>query len=480
VGYLVLYLGRDVEGFLRYARWPARGRANTLQKERFGCPQSGNRQIAIGKVGSQHAWPSIVPPDIFGNSRHSRSRIPPIIPMVIPRPESPLPQPGYVPRVVSNMIEPDTWLRLLNHLQDTPWAAYQVPNSQYPPPVFEARAQGLPVRISFTGNTHESNAYHTQAPVRVPYPSLDQHWTTLVNHCKETDEEMFKNWDEEINALLVFVSRQLPRVTDRCSHHVQAGLFSAVLTAFVVESYQLLQPDNGSTSVLALTAISLQLQALTLGNGSTALPFIQEDPATPISAYVLNALWFIALTASVVSAFFGILLKQVSECALCLFVALIAVTGTPGIQLMERRRRSHRSTRASPAPLLRIFDLEGVRRRGIPACPTRVLSDSVHGRLADLPLWLLVGPWYRAHRHCGCIPSLMRGSHCSSGTHQRLPVQEPGRLGISQARHRMPAAARDLTISEVALSYYSQYRVIQGNSEPGYVADTKLLPVHTS
>jgi hypothetical protein len=231
--------------------------------------------------------------------------------------------------------------------------------------------------------------------------------------------------------------------------------------------------------VLALRAISLQLQALTLGNSSTALPFIQEDQATPTSAVVLNALWFIALAASVVSTFFGILLKQVSGCALCLFVALIAVTGAPGIQLMERRRRSHRSTRASPAPLLRAFYLEGVRCRGIPAYPTRALSDSVHGRLADLPLWLLVGSWYRDHHHCGCIPRLMRGSHCSSGTHQRLPVQEPGRLGISQARHRMSAAVCDLTYSGVALSYHSQHGNIRGNSEPGNVADIKLLLVHS-
>jgi hypothetical protein len=384
VGYLVLYLGRDVEGFPRYARRPARGRANTLQKERFGCPQSGNRQSAIGKVGSQHAWLSVVPPDIFGYS-------PPASP-ITPIPQSTLPQPGFVPQVVSGMIELNIWLRLLSHLQGTAWTPYQMPNSQYPPPVFEAQAQGLPVRISFTGDTHEPNTYHTQAPVRVPYPSLDQHWTTLVNHCKETDEEMFKNWDEEINALLVFVSRRLPSVVDRCSHHIQAGLFSAVLTAFVVESYQLLQPDNESASAQALYAISLQLRALSLGNGSTALPFIPNNEPTPTSAIVLNTLWFIALAASVVSAFFGILVKQASGCALCLFVALIVVTGTPGIQLMERRRRSHRSTRASPASLLRVFDLEGVRRRGIPACPARVLSDSVHGRLADLPLRLLVGP----------------------------------------------------------------------------------------
>jgi hypothetical protein len=323
-----------------------------------------------------------VPPDIFGYSL-SASPITPI-------PQSALPQPGFVPQVVSGMIELNTWLRSLNHLQGTAWTPYQVPNSQYPPPVFEAQAQGLPVRISFTGDTHEPKTYHTQAPVRVPYPSLDQHWTTLVNHCKETDEEMFKNWDEEINALLVFVSRRLPRVTDRCSHQVQAGLFSAVLTAFVVESYQLLQPDNESASAQALSAISLQLQALSLGNGSTALPFISSNEPTPTSAIVLNTLWFIALTASVVSAFFGILLKQVSGCALCLFVALIAVTGTPRIQLMEWRRRPHRSTRASAAPLLRAFYLEGVRRRGIPACPARALSDFVHGRLADLPLQPLV------------------------------------------------------------------------------------------
>jgi hypothetical protein len=123
---------------------------------------------------------------------------------------------------------------------------------------------------------------------------------------------MFQNWDEEINALLVFVSRRPPGVIARCLHHVQAGLFSAVLTAFVVESYQLLQPDDGSTLAQALLAISLQLQALTLGDGSVALPFTQGPQSTPISAVVLNGPWFIALASSVLSAVFGILLKQVS------------------------------------------------------------------------------------------------------------------------------------------------------------------------
>jgi hypothetical protein len=146
-----------------------------------------------------------VPPDIFGHS-------PPVFPTT-PIPQYVLPPPGFVPRVVGALIELNIWLRSLNHLQ---WEPYKQKPSVYPPPVFEAQAQGLQVRISFTGNTHEPDTYHTQAPVRVPYPSLDKHWTTLVDHCKENDEEMFKNWDEEINALLVFVSRGLPGVTRHC------------------------------------------------------------------------------------------------------------------------------------------------------------------------------------------------------------------------------------------------------------------------
>ncbi|EEB91570.1 hypothetical protein MPER_10048 [Moniliophthora perniciosa FA553] len=53
---------------------------------------------------------------------------------------------------------------------------------------------------------------------------------------------MVKSWKEYIHTLLVF-----------------AGLFSAVLTAFLIESYQWLLEDPADTTVALLTQISMQL-----------------------------------------------------------------------------------------------------------------------------------------------------------------------------------------------------------------------------
>jgi hypothetical protein len=159
----------------------------------------------------------------------------------------------------------------------------------------------------------------SQDRVVVPYGSLHEHWAELLAHCKETDGEMFRNWDEEINALLVFVSVGLGVSQEPFADRAfQSGLFSAVLTAFVIESYQLLKPDDVRTSADALVTISEQLQALARGDGAAASSYTdvlkRDGPIRePTSAVVLNALWFIALVSAVLSAFFGILLKQASD-----------------------------------------------------------------------------------------------------------------------------------------------------------------------
>ncbi|EEB94771.1 hypothetical protein MPER_06361, partial [Moniliophthora perniciosa FA553] len=57
------------------------------------------------------------------------------------------------------------------------------------------------------------------------------------------DEDMVRTWKEDIDTLLVF-----------------AGLFSAVVTAFAIESYQWLSKDPGDTTVVLLTQISQQLR----------------------------------------------------------------------------------------------------------------------------------------------------------------------------------------------------------------------------
>ncbi|KAJ7152507.1 hypothetical protein C8R46DRAFT_481684, partial [Mycena filopes] len=87
-----------------------------------------------------------------------------------------------------------------------------------------------------------------------------------------------------------------------------AGLFSASLTAFLIESYKTLVPDSGDTTVLLLAQISQQLAASANG---TAYNFPAPAPFTPLaSSLVCNILWFISLGLSLTCALVATLLEQ--------------------------------------------------------------------------------------------------------------------------------------------------------------------------
>ena len=68
---------------------------------------------------------------------------------------------------------------------------------------------------------------------------------------------MVDQWNKEIDTMLVFVGVVFHRRcnldfrTDRSGMH-QAGLFSAILTAFNVQSYILLTPDPDPDPILLL------------------------------------------------------------------------------------------------------------------------------------------------------------------------------------------------------------------------------------
>lgn len=88
---------------------------------------------------------------------------------------------------------------------------------------------------------------------------------------------------------------------------LQAGLFSAVATAFIIESYKLLQPDNNDYIAAALYVI-----ALSSGNSSGAPP-ISPPTASPLSTVIsrlLNGLWFTSLFLALAVALLSILVKQ--------------------------------------------------------------------------------------------------------------------------------------------------------------------------
>ncbi|KAJ7271142.1 hypothetical protein C8J57DRAFT_1180209, partial [Mycena rebaudengoi] len=116
-------------------------------------------------------------------------------------------------------------------------------------------------------------------------------WAVYVSEAEKYDKALVESWKSDMNGILIF-----------------AGLFSASLTAFLIESYKTLSPDSGDATVLLLTQISLQLGASS--NGST---FSVASPTLftpPPAALVCNALWFISLGLSLSSALVATLLDQ--------------------------------------------------------------------------------------------------------------------------------------------------------------------------
>ncbi|KAF7364272.1 hypothetical protein MSAN_01087000 [Mycena sanguinolenta] len=87
-----------------------------------------------------------------------------------------------------------------------------------------------------------------------------------------------------------------------------AGLFSAILTAFLIESYKTLNPDSGDAAVVLLSHISQQLAAS--ANGSTWIPLSPPEFTPSASAVTCNALWFISLGLSLSCALVATFLEQ--------------------------------------------------------------------------------------------------------------------------------------------------------------------------
>jgi hypothetical protein len=92
----------------------------------------------------------------------------------------------------------------------------------------------------------------------------------------------------------------------------QAGLFSAVVSSLLSQSYPLLQQDNTKVSADALVLISQQFASL-LSNSTPAqvTPAPSQPAAFLPSSFVIrvNILWFLSLVVSLAAALIGIVIK---------------------------------------------------------------------------------------------------------------------------------------------------------------------------
>ncbi|KDR66600.1 hypothetical protein GALMADRAFT_30567, partial [Galerina marginata CBS 339.88] len=87
------------------------------------------------------------------------------------------------------------------------------------------------------------------------------------------------------------------------------GLFSAVVTAFVIESYKTLQPDPSSAMIDLLSHIATRLDnplnELEVSSIASAASF-----SPPSSSIRVNILWFLSLILSLTTVLVGIITLQ--------------------------------------------------------------------------------------------------------------------------------------------------------------------------
>ncbi|KAJ7119826.1 hypothetical protein C8R44DRAFT_180249 [Mycena epipterygia] len=116
-------------------------------------------------------------------------------------------------------------------------------------------------------------------------------WAVYISEAEKYDKALVESWKSDMEGMLIF-----------------AGLFSASLTAFIIESYKTLTPDSGDSTVQLLAQISQQLAAA--ANGSTFHPPPPVHFSPPVTSLICNALWFISLGFSLACALIATLLEQ--------------------------------------------------------------------------------------------------------------------------------------------------------------------------
>ncbi|KAI0758425.1 hypothetical protein BC629DRAFT_1116949 [Irpex lacteus] len=122
-------------------------------------------------------------------------------------------------------------------------------------------------------------------------------WSAMAREVRDFDEDKVRDCKEDMDTLLVF-----------------AGLFSAVLSAFLVAAYPALQPDMSTMILYSLDRIATQTAGYNMSGGNlvatSSLPPI-PPPFRPADSNIrVNILWFASLIISLMTASFGMLVKQ--------------------------------------------------------------------------------------------------------------------------------------------------------------------------
>ncbi|KZV96968.1 hypothetical protein EXIGLDRAFT_608612, partial [Exidia glandulosa HHB12029] len=117
-------------------------------------------------------------------------------------------------------------------------------------------------------------------------------WRIYREHAPTHDQALLDGWHNTLDILLIF-----------------AGLFSAVLTTLLIESYHQLQPDYTEYIATALYTVLAQNTSSGVIPRGIALPSPQTFTPSTTSVWV-NGLWFTSLMISLSVSLLCILAKQ--------------------------------------------------------------------------------------------------------------------------------------------------------------------------
>ncbi|KZW01770.1 hypothetical protein EXIGLDRAFT_602548, partial [Exidia glandulosa HHB12029] len=106
-------------------------------------------------------------------------------------------------------------------------------------------------------------------------------WRVYAKAARKHDKERLEQWNGTLDTLLIF-----------------AGLFSAVSTTFIIDSYKQMQIDYAKEAFL--------LQFAT----TSGTPYVAPSDRIDESARAINCLWISSLIASLSTALIAILAKQ--------------------------------------------------------------------------------------------------------------------------------------------------------------------------
>ncbi|QRW26538.1 hypothetical protein RhiXN_12199 [Rhizoctonia solani] len=178
---------------------------------------------------------------------------------------------------------------------------------QVAPLSFDAILNSIPCRVTVEHNQHKTD----KAPKSDIGPNAEV-WKRYVLETDRADKELVEGWNNSLDMLLIFV-RSLASVTLTSNVRPmwsQAALFSAISTAFILESTQDLKPDFAEVSAHTLAAILAAVSSGSTANSSD-IPTMDQSEFSPSAAAIqVNILWFTSLSLSVAVALIAIVAKD--------------------------------------------------------------------------------------------------------------------------------------------------------------------------